>query len=167
MMASSAGRRTTAVGCAAVLLLTAGCGGSSDSATDPAATPAASPAPATEEAAVQAYTDMWDIVVAASHEGDADPDGLDRHATGDALILMRHALEGAADAEVTGEPVLNPRTELTEPDQVEITDCVDDSTWNIGGGAGGAGQRRVDAAVTHDGLVWRVSELRIWEPGTC
>ncbi|GAB3208478.1 hypothetical protein GCM10027294_19120 [Marinactinospora endophytica] len=110
---------------------------------------------------------MWDLVVAASHEGDADPDGLDRYATGGALILMRQALEDAAGAQVSGEPVLNPEVEIAEPGQAEITDCLDDSAWAIGPGGGGGGQRRVDADVTHDGLVWRVSELRIWEPGTC
>ncbi|RCV49279.1 hypothetical protein [Marinitenerispora sediminis] len=172
MRASSAGGRTTAVGCAAVLLLAAGCAGSSESATTPAPTPTGAAPSSTlppEEAALRAYTEMWETVVAASHEGETDPAELERHATGGALVLMREALQGAAEAEVSGEPVLSPEAVVAEPGRAEITDCLDDSTWTIGTGsaAGGAGQRRVDADVTHDGLVWRVSELRIWEPGTC
>ncbi|GAA4935912.1 hypothetical protein GCM10023224_15880 [Streptomonospora halophila] len=124
---------------------------------------------------------MWDVVVEASHNSDPDPANLDRYATGDALALMRQTLRSANDDDVTvvGEPVLDPEvTDISPqkaPDTVTILDCVDDSGWTEEeSGAqsespdpGEDQPRKVDATVRHDGLTWQVSQLRIWEQGTC
>ncbi|MCK9872408.1 hypothetical protein [Nocardiopsis dassonvillei] len=138
-----------------------------------------SPEPTAEEAALQAYESMWDVVVEASHEGESDPPELEQYATGEVLALMRQTLEGAAEdeADVRGEPVLNPEvvevSPQDNPDTVALLDCLDGSEWVEQDGAdpqgeeGSSSNRQVDAAVNSDGLSWRVSELRIWEPGTC
>ncbi|WP_239648829.1 hypothetical protein [Nocardiopsis chromatogenes] len=121
-----------------------------------------------------AYTDMWNVVVEASHSGDPDPEELADHASGDALELMRQTLQGASDDGVTvvGEPLLSPEVTESSEREVTILDCVDDSEWVEQGEASSSaeaepGPRKVDATVSNDGLVWRVSELRIWEQGSC
>lgn len=138
-----------------------------------------SPEPTAEEAALQAYESMWDVVVEASHAGESNPSELELYASNEALALMRQTLEGAAEdeADVRGEPVLHP--EVVEvspedaPDTVTLLDCLDGSEWVEQDGAeseegeASSGNRQVDATVSSDGLSWRVSELRIWEPGTC
>lgn len=125
-----------------------------------------------QDSAVEVYHGMWDVVVEASHAGDPDPAELQEYASGQALELMRQTLEGAAEeqAEVEGEPVLNPEVVDSTADTVTILDCADGSDWvesDSESEVGEGGRREIDATVTHDGLSWRVSELRIWEPGTC
>lgn len=132
-----------------------------------------------EEAAVEAYESMWDVVVEASHAGDPDPEALEQFASGDALALMRQTLQGAAEdeADVEGEPFLDPEvveaSPEEEPDTVVLLDCADGSQWmeeaseDADESATPSGKREIDATVINDGLSWRVSELRIWEPGTC
>lgn len=142
--------------------------------TDGAATAGARPQPADtaaagdEDAALAAYTGMWDAVVAASH-GDEDASrALDDHAVGAAREIMRTALdEAAAAGTAEGEPVLAPTVTVENPELAVVADCVDDSAWRTGGATGTAGPRKVDATLIHDGLAWRVSELRIWEAGSC
>lgn len=171
-------RRVAAVvGCSAALVLAAGCAApgnaSSESGTAGApAPPGPSDPPRTDEetAALSAYTGMWDTVVAASHEGGEVPAELEDHAVGGALALMTAALDGArtAGAEVTGEPVLDPAVTVEGPDRATVDDCLDDSGWNLGvGSSSGQGPRLVEATLIHDGLAWRVSDLRIWEAGSC
>ncbi|MDA8370664.1 MAG: hypothetical protein M0026_12485 [Nocardiopsaceae bacterium] len=142
----------------------------------PSGVSASVPAPpvSDEDAALAAYQDMWATVVDASHAGGGEPANLDRYATGKALAQLSAALEetDAEGVEVSGEPELDPEILGASPsplaETVEIRDCVNDSAWNLGMTAAKQGEpRRVDATVTHDGLVWRVSDLRIWEPGTC
>lgn len=166
-------RRVVATtGCCAVVALSAGCSSSEETPGEEPAAPSPSAPPAQEEdaAALAAYTGMWDAVVAASHEGGQAPAELEEHAVGGALALMTAALEGAraSGAEVTGEPVLDPTVAVGGPDHATVDDCLDDSSWNLGvGSSPGAGPRRVEATLIHDGLAWRVSDLRIWEPGSC
>ncbi|GAB3465804.1 hypothetical protein GCM10027570_54430 [Streptomonospora sediminis] len=120
-------------------------------------------------AALAAYTAMWQEAAEASHQGGGATGDLDRYATGAALLLLSEALAGADGTKVTGEPVLAPEAKMSDADHVQVTDCLDDSGWNLGAGpsSSAAGPRRVEAGLVHDGLAWRVSELRIWEPGTC
>ncbi|GAA4956805.1 hypothetical protein GCM10023224_48330 [Streptomonospora halophila] len=161
------------VGCAASVLLAAGCaaGPGASTGSGASASPGASAAPPAtdrEQAALDAYTAMWEEAAAASHQGGGDTGELDRYATGAALLLLSEALAGADGTEVTGEPVLDPEVEIESKDRASVTDCLDDSGWNLGAGpATAAGPRKVEAGLVHDGLVWRVSEMRIWEPGTC
>lgn len=164
-------RPLTAVLGAAALALLAGCADPQTGPSEPvAATPPAHPSSGEEEAVLAAYTGMWEAVADASHEGADESADLEEHAVGAALALMTDALRGARaeGAQVTGEPVLDPSVRIEDADRAEVTDCLDDSDWNLGAGASSqGGPRRVDAALIHDGLAWRVSDLRIWETGTC
>ena len=135
-----------------------------------------SPEEAAEASALEAYEGMWNVVVEASHEGERDPNELGNYASGDALALMRQTLETAADEPdgFQGEPVLNPEVvELDpaeEPETAELLDCVEGDEWtgiDASPESADPGTRQVDATVEDDGLAWRVSELRIWEPGSC
>lgn len=165
-------RAAAVAGCCAALALATGCASAED-ATPEAGAAASSPAPpSTEEeaAALAAYTGMWDTVVAASHEGGEVPPELRDYAVSGAYALMSAALEGSGSsgAQVTGEPVLAPVAEVEGPDTATVDDCLDDSSWNLGmGSASGQGPRLVEATLIHDGLAWRVSDLRIWEAGSC
>lgn len=154
---------------AVLLLCLTGCttGGPEIDETTDAAPPDASPT-GEEEAALAAYTGMWDAVVSASHGDEEASRTLDDHAVGSARELMRTALaEAAAGGETEGEPALDPTIDIEGPERAVVDDCVDDSAWGTGGTGGTAGPRRVDATLIHDGLAWRVSELRIWEAGSC
>ncbi|MBE2997186.1 hypothetical protein IDM40_00505 [Nocardiopsis sp. HNM0947] len=135
-----------------------------------------SPEEAAEQSALEAYEGMWEIVVEASHDGNPDPDELENYASGDALALMRHGLESAEDdGAFEGEPDLNPEVVEREPQEnpetVELIDCADGAEWTGSESSpsddASAGTRQIDATVTDDGLAWRVSELRIWEQGSC
>ena len=122
-----------------------------------------------EAAALAAYTGMWEAVVTASHDGTDGSAELERHAVDGALDLMTQALEDAREAgsAASGEPVLDPEVLIGSSASAQVTDCLDDSSWRLSAQSAPAGPRRVDAGLVHDGLAWRVSDLRIWEPGTC
>jgi len=162
-----------ASGCLAAVLLAAGCSAGSESPPGAGGSPPAAQAAGGKgahgdgQAALAAYTAMWDEAAAASHEGGGATGELDRYATGAALLLLREALAGSEDMQVTGEPELDPEVEIEGGGRADITDCLDDSGWSLGTAASASGPRRVEAGLVHDGLAWRVSELRIWEPGTC
>ena len=165
---SSGSAHMTAYVAVLLLLCVTGCSTAApkaDEATD--TEPSASPS-GDEEIALAAYTGMWDAVVAASHGDEEASHTLDDHAVGGARELMRTALaDAAAGGGTEGEPVLDPDIEVESPERAVVDDCVDDSAWGTGGSEGAAGPRRVDATLIHDGLAWRVSELRIWEAGSC
>ncbi len=170
-------RAAAAAGCCAVLVLAAGCSssesaGSQDAVSEAGAAPSSPAAPSSDEeaAALAAYTGMWDTVVTASHEGGEVPPELQDYAVGGAYALMSAALEGArtSGGQVTGEPVLDPVAAVEDSDSATVDDCLDDSGWNLGmGSSPGQGPRLVEATLIHDGLAWRVSDLRIWEAGSC
>jgi len=117
---------------------------------------------------------MWNVVIDASQAGEADPGELGDYASGDALALMQQTLQGASDDGVTvvGEPMMDPEiTDMPDPETATILDCMDDSQWVEQGGETSSeeddGPRKIDATATHDGLTWRISEMRIWEKGSC
>lgn len=165
---SSGSAHMTAYAAVLLLLCVTGCSIAAPEAEEATDTePSASPA-GEEEDALAAYTGMWDAVVAASHGDEEASRALDDHAVGSARELMRTALaEAAAGGETEGEPALDPTIDVEGPERAVVDDCVDDSDWGTGGTKGTAGARRVDATLIHDGLAWRVSELRIWEAGSC
>ena len=151
------------------LLLVAGCSGpptAPDGAPSAGTRPPAPTATGDEDAALAAYTGMWDAAVAAPHGDEAARRALDDRAVGAAREIMRIALDGAAGT-VEGEPVLAPTVTVENPGLAVVADCVDDSAWRTGGAPGAKAPRKVDATLIHDGLAWRVSELRIWEAGSC
>ncbi|WP_304455292.1 hypothetical protein [Nocardiopsis sp. YSL2] len=169
---STASRGAAAAGCLVALLLPTAC---ATAAEDAPAVPELSPTASTgraedeEAAALAAYTGMWEAVVTASHDGADRSAELERHAVDGALALMTQALEDAREAgsDISGEPVLDPEVVVESSDSAQVTDCLDDSSWRLSAQSAPAGPRRVDAGLVHDGLAWRVSDLRIWEPGTC
>jgi hypothetical protein len=135
-------------------------------------------APSPEEAALLAYEAMWDVIVEESHDPNPDYSELEQYAQGDALALLQHGLDAESDEGVIsrGEPVFDPEVASTEDNRVEIEDCMDSTTWlreDIETGELSEPSpespllSRVEAAATFDGLSWKVSELRIWELGTC
>jgi hypothetical protein len=151
------------------LILSTGCGAAPGESTEaPEPSPTAQAA-SDEDAALAAYTGMWEAVVTASHEGTDGSAELERHAVDGALALMAQALEDArrAGSDVSGEPVLDPEVRIESSTSAQVTDCLDDSSWRLSARSASAEPRRVDAGLVHDGLAWRVSDLRIWEPGTC
>lgn len=169
---STAPRGALAAGCLIALLLPTACAPAAEN--EPAASepsPAASTTQAADDeaAALAAYTGMWDAVVTASHDGTDGSADLERHAVDGAFALMTQALEDArrSGTDVSGEPVLDPEVLIESSDSAQVTDCLDDSSWRLSAQSASAEPRRVDAGLVHDGLAWRVSELRIWEPGTC
>ncbi len=167
---SPARRRVAVSACCAVLALAVGCASSTEETADPPEPEPSDSTLAEEEAVLTAYTGMWDTVVAASHEGGEVPPELGDYAVGGAHALMSAALDGAraTGAQVTGEPELDPVAEVEGPASATVDDCLDDSTWNLGMGApSGQGPRLIEATLIHDGLAWRVSDLRIWEAATC
>ncbi|MBR8743783.1 hypothetical protein [Nocardiopsis sp. MG754419] len=168
---TSTRHRAAVAACCAVLVLAAGCASADEEVPQPPAPEPTESAGGQEEAAVlAAYTGMWDTVVTASHEGGEVPPELGDYAVGGAHALMSSALEGAraTGAQVTGEPELDPVAEVEGPAAASVDDCLDDSSWNLGmGGSFGQGPRLVEATLIHDGLAWRVSDLRIWEEASC
>ncbi|GAB2522288.1 hypothetical protein GCM10026982_56490 [Nocardiopsis aegyptia] len=167
-MVSTASRGAVAAGCLTALLLPTACATADG---DAPAVPEPSSAAATDDeaAALAAYTGMWEAVVTASHDGTDGSAELERHAVDGALALMTQALEDArrTGSDVSGEPVLSPEVVIESSDTAQVTDCLDDSSWRLSAQSASAEPRRVDAGLVHDGLAWRVSDLRIWEPGTC
>lgn len=156
-------------------MLSSGCATQVDD-TEPSVgeTPEPTESTSPEELAVDTYEAMWSVVVEASHEGDADPPELETYASGDALALMRHALEGAVadEATVEGEPELDPEAIDVSSAEVTLRDCMDSTNWieHTSGqqdDSPSEGLRQVDATVAYDGLSWKVDRIRIWEPETC
>ncbi|WP_344971190.1 hypothetical protein [Salinactinospora qingdaonensis] len=104
-----------------------------------------------------------------------EPPELGDYAQGQAHALMVQALESAAEEGVTysGDPVLNPEVISLAPEEnpttADIEDCADGSAWIPAENRTDSQikPRRIEATASYDGLVWRVSEMRIWEPGSC
>ncbi|MFY7065718.1 hypothetical protein ACOQFV_07640 [Nocardiopsis changdeensis] len=127
-----------------------------------------------EEQAVTAYRDFWDALVVASAEMDPDHPDLTEHATGQALELARHGVQGVADAGkgMEGAPELHPvvvsASPEDEPTVVEIEDCQGGGDWTvIGADEPESDNVLVTATVTRDVFDWWVTEMRIWGEDTC
>ncbi|WP_146165669.1 hypothetical protein [Murinocardiopsis flavida] len=153
--------------------------------------PSASPAPSgnpspskstlsTEDAALEAYEGMWSIVVENSHTTEPDVTDLDRFAKGEALELAKHGLgaESGENVIARGEPEFSPEvTSVDEKnDSAEIKDCLDSTNWLREDADTGELieeeptspiRRTVEATADYDGLTWRISQLRIFEQGSC
>lgn len=134
-------------------------------------------APTVEELALEAYEGLWDVVVEQSRTTDPDYSALERYAEGEALELAEHGLGAESEEGVVarGEPSFAPEASA-QGDVVEIEDCVDSTAWLREDAESGELledvpeepiTRRLEATVSSDGLAWRVSDLRIWEAGSC
>ncbi|MGW5878993.1 hypothetical protein ACWFMI_20830 [Nocardiopsis terrae] len=118
---------------------------------------------------MEAYRNMWGVVVEGSHEGAVGHPDLELYASDQALELTTAMLQGLT---ATGEPLMSPQTQADSADDslVLIEDCLDDSDWTVkesSGSTGASGQRLVTATVTqrHDG--WLVEELWLEDYGSC
>lgn len=180
------GRSSAAmVGGALMLITLNGCALTGGGEPRPSPEPSRAPTPSEtalspEDAVLEAYEGMWNIVVENSHTTEPDFSALDRYAEGQALELARHGLGAESDENVVarGEPEFSPEvTSLDEQEEsAEIEDCLDSSEWLREDADTGELvekspetpiRRKVEATATHDGLAWRVSRLRIFEQGTC
>ncbi|KOX23889.1 hypothetical protein ADL05_01805 [Nocardiopsis sp. NRRL B-16309] len=121
---------------------------------------------------------MWGVLVEESRNSHPDYSELEQYAQGDALELVEHGVGAEAEEGVVaqGEPVFSPDVVSAEDTRVEIEDCMDSTGWlRVDIESGELVEpspeepifRQIDAGVSFDGLTWRVSELRIWEIGSC
>ncbi|GAB3474674.1 hypothetical protein GCM10027440_05420 [Nocardiopsis coralliicola] len=173
-------------GGAAVVLaaMATGCtGGASDpsGSTSPEATPTSaspSPPPSPEEQALDAYMGLWDVIVDNSRTTDPDYSQLDEYAEGQAAELAEHGLGAEAGEHVVsrGAPEHDAEVSAIEGDTAQIEDCMDSSSWLredaetgelVEEEPEGPLLRRVEATASFDGLKWRISEMRGYEPGSC
>ena len=138
----------------------------------------AAPEETAEHAALETYESMWDVLVEESHRAEPDYSGLELYASGDAFALVRHGLGAETEDGVVsrGEPTFSPEVVADEEDRAEIEDCMDSTAWLredsetgelVEPSPEGPLLRRVDATVTFDGLSWKVTDLQIWEIGSC
>lgn len=160
-------------------LVITGCTVQDDGAVEPAEEPSPSETPVSpEDEALDAYASMWGVLVEESHHVEPDHSDLELYAVGDALALVQHGLgEEAEDGVISrGEPTFSPEVVTNEEDHVTLEDCMDSTTWLREDSETGELMepspedpllRRVDATVTFDGLAWKVTDLQIWEIGSC
>jgi hypothetical protein len=181
------GRPVLAAAAAGALLLAGGCSASSGHADKPASQPprastSTSPpaAQAAARSALAAYDGMWKEMQAAGVTANWQDPGLARYASGKALSTLVTGLHNAHDGGliIKGTLVIHPQViseqPASDPDQVVVRDCIDDSHWlnyvattgklqnNIPGG-----HRLTEAIVTLVGGQWTVSQLAVHAEGTC
>ncbi|GGK70272.1 hypothetical protein Ppa06_36360 [Planomonospora parontospora subsp. parontospora] len=146
----------------------------------PSATPPPDPRAAAEEAVLASYRGMWREFVSAAATADWKARGLGRHATGDALNILRHGLWLARQREqvIGGEPVLSPEVASLRPGagptRAKVIDCVDDTGFlvrtrsgeRVSGGAP-TGRHRTTAGLVLRGGSWYVRSFVLKEAGTC
>ncbi|MFF4989754.1 hypothetical protein ACFY19_21360 [Streptosporangium saharense] len=126
------------------------------------------------------YRGMWEEFVSAAQTADWENPSLERHAIGDALVILRHGLWLAHEKKrvIKGEPTLTPEvTSLTPgaaPTRAKVTDCVDDSNFlvhtrageRVEGGAS-TGRHRTTAVLSLRKGTWYVTTFVLREAGTC
>lgn len=159
--------------------LLAGCAPQeSEPAPAPSESPALSEQQSGEDLALEAYESMWNVLVEEARNKEPDYSALELYASGDALALVEHGLVAEADEGVVarGSPEFSPEVISTEDTYVEVEDCMDSTSWLRENADSGELVepspespllRRVEAGVAFDGLAWKVSDLQIWEIGSC
>jgi hypothetical protein len=160
---------------AAAVLVLCGCAAEEQAAPtqESPSTEDESPSPENpEDLALEAYEGMWDAYIEASHDGDTDPEDLDRYAMGQAAEHIRENLAERVEAgEVaTGEPSFAPEVAEVEEHSVVLHDCMDATDWlrvdaesgePVEEVSGDPVHRPVHATAEYDALSWRISELLI------
>lgn len=142
---------------------------------------AASPADEASEAALAAYTGMWDDMVEAAKTSNWKDPNLGRHATKDALRVITGLLYADHKNGVVtkGRPTYDPEVSSvkpkTAPKTVLVSDCGDDSRWlkywkksgkPVDDEPGGRRQITAEVKLQTDGN-WRVTRFAVQGVGTC
>ncbi len=169
----------------AIGLLLAGCGSGTPPAashhptTTTSSTAGPSPSQQAASAALTAYRAMWADMVVAARTADYQAPILAGHASGNALALLVHGLAvNRQEGIVTrGRPTMDPQvvsvSPPTNPTQVDIVDCFNDTNWlnyKVSGGLQNnvpGGRHHTTATVTDTAGVWKVTELQVGAAGTC
>ncbi|MEO3810774.1 hypothetical protein ABGB17_17370 [Sphaerisporangium sp. B11E5] len=133
-----------------------------------------------KEAVLRAYRGMWQDFASAARTADWNAAELRDHATGDALLILRHGLWLAhRNGEVIkGQPVLDPRitslVPMPSPTKAKITDCVDDTDFRLRGKSSKpgkedwpAGRHKTTAELSLRKDAWYVTAFVLREAGTC
>jgi hypothetical protein len=172
-----------ALACVGVLL--AGCGSGSISSaprhptTTVPSTAVESPSQQAASTALAAYRAMWADMVIAAQTANYQLPSLADHASGNALALLVHGL--AVDRQegivTRGQPTMDPQvvsvSPPTDPTQVDIVDCFNDTNWlnyKVSGGLQNnvpGGRHHTTATVEDTAGVWKVAELQVGVAGTC
>ena len=140
----------------------------------------ASPSSPAQAAALAAYTGMWKEMQAAAVTADWTDPRLATYASGEALQILVRGLRSdhTQGLVVKGTLVIHPKVisqkPPSNPGQVVIRDCSDDSHWLNYVAATGklqnnvpGGHRLVEALVTTAAGQWTVSRLVVHAEGTC
>jgi hypothetical protein len=130
--------------------------------------------------ALGAYTSMWSDYIQASNAGEFPDLALAHYADASAFTTLTKGLQTNHSAGIItkGRPAFDPKVTglypSTNPNQVLITDCFDDSNWLTYYKAGGAtantgpgGLHKVDAVVADVHGLWLVDQLAVHGAGTC
>ncbi|MCX2948985.1 hypothetical protein [Lentzea sp. NEAU-D7] len=135
-----------------------------------------------ESKALDAYLAMWREMAAAGETSNSEAPGLAKHATGDALVVIKNSLaEDSRKGLVTkGSPKSDP--EVTNVDHsggvvtvVKIRDCGDDSAWlkyrrgtnePVDGQGGGRRSILAEVKAQPDGS-WQVTRFAVQGVGSC
>ncbi|MGW3952884.1 hypothetical protein ACWEKM_18605 [Streptomyces sp. NPDC004752] len=167
------------VGGAVAGLLMAGCGGSSSGArplpAGTAATAASHPAVTEHADALAAYRAMWHDLTVASRTSDAASPLLDDHARGGAFELLKYGLQKSKEEGLVskGAPKVHPEVVSPGASKVVLADCVDDTDWLLYKRNGElkddvpGGHIKTDATVQRAQGTWKVTDLYMYEAGSC
>jgi hypothetical protein len=182
------GRPVLAAAATGALLLACGCSASTGHADKPTprasssavAHPSLTAAQAAARSALAAYDGMWKEMEAAGLTANWKDPGLAKYASGTALNTLVMGLHNAHNAGlvIKGTLVIHPQAiseqPASDPDQVVIRDCIDDSHWLNYYAATGklqnnvpGGHRLTEAIVTQVAGQWTVSQLAVHAEGTC
>lgn len=139
--------------------------------------PASKAAPGPRAQALAAYTGMLRDFATASRTSNYESPMLERHASGDALALIRQTLRLESEDGIVGRgaPVPDPRIVSAGRggSSFKVRDCADATNWlrytKDGKPANDepGGKHRIDAKVTQTATGWKVTELHIRGVGTC
>jgi hypothetical protein len=168
----------------AVLAALAGCSdstpGGGGSSTPSLSAPPQSTRGRAEQKAVAAYQEMWQAYAKAGRTANPDDPDLGRYATGSALKTLTDGLKGYRDKAqiLKGDLVTNPQvagaSPGTDPKDVTVTDCVDDTKFLVYQRSGElvnnvpGGRRSAKATVTNLGADgWKVTGFGVQAVNTC
>jgi hypothetical protein len=182
------GRPVLVAAAAGAVLLAGGCSAGSghpdkpepSSSTRASSSPPPTAAQAAARPALAAYDDMWTEMQAAGVTANWKDPKLALYASGKALATLVTGLHNAHNAGlvVKGTLVIHPQViseqPASDPNEVVIRDCIDDSHWLNYVAATGklqntvpGGHRLTEAVIMKVAGQWTVSQLAVHAEGTC